>query len=40
MSKELKAPIVNSADKYKAQSESLHKYGQYILSCLPKYVQQ
>src|SRR5467141_1371761 len=37
---ELRAPIVNSADKYQNKTESLHKYGQYILSCLPKFVQQ
>ncbi|KAN0077591.1 hypothetical protein V8E54_005895 [Elaphomyces granulatus] len=37
---ELRAPIVNSADKYQDKTESLHKYGQYILSCLPKFVQQ
>ncbi|KAL1964794.1 hypothetical protein VTN77DRAFT_6661 [Rasamsonia byssochlamydoides] len=37
---ELRAPIVNPADKYQEKSESLHKYGQYIMSCLPKYVQQ
>jgi len=34
------APIVNPADKYQEKAEGLHKYGQYILSCLPKYVQQ
>jgi NADH dehydrogenase (ubiquinone) Fe-S protein 3 len=37
---ELRAPIVNSADKYQNKAESLHKYGQYVLSCLPKFVQQ
>ncbi|KAF2203567.1 hypothetical protein GQ43DRAFT_366564 [Delitschia confertaspora ATCC 74209] len=36
----LKAPIVNPADKYQEKSEALHKYGQYVMSCLPKYVQQ
>jgi NADH dehydrogenase (ubiquinone) Fe-S protein 3 len=34
------APIVNPADKYAAQSEALHKYGQYLMACLPKYIQQ
>jgi len=34
------APIVNPADKYADKAEALHKYGQYLLSCLPKYVQQ
>ncbi|EEA25345.1 putative NADH-ubiquinone oxidoreductase 30.4 kDa subunit, mitochondrial [Talaromyces marneffei ATCC 18224] len=37
---ELHAPIVNPADKYKDQADAMHKYGQYIMSCLPKYVQQ
>jgi NADH dehydrogenase (ubiquinone) Fe-S protein 3 len=36
----LKRAIVNPADQYKEKGESLHKYGQYIMSCLPKYVQQ
>ncbi|KAK4506595.1 hypothetical protein PRZ48_000327 [Zasmidium cellare] len=36
----LYAPIVNPADKYQDKAESLHQYGQYIMSCLPKYVQQ
>ncbi|KAJ4371603.1 putative NADH-ubiquinone oxidoreductase 30.4 kDa subunit, mitochondrial [Neocucurbitaria cava] len=36
----LKAAIVNPADKYKEKGESLHKYGQYLMSCLPKYIQQ
>jgi len=33
-------PIVNPADKYAEKAEALHKYGQYLLSCLPKYIQQ
>ena len=36
----LRAPIVNPADKYLEKADSLHTYGQYIMSCLPKYVQQ
>lgn len=36
----LRAPVVNPADKHLEKAESLHKYGQYIMSCLPKYVQQ
>ncbi|KAG0640792.1 hypothetical protein HOY80DRAFT_782156 [Tuber brumale] len=36
----LKAPIVNPADKYKSTSESLHAYGRYLISALPKYIQQ
>ncbi len=34
------APIVNPADKYAEKGEILHKYGQYLVSCLPKYIQQ
>ncbi|KAI5370589.1 putative NADH:ubiquinone oxidoreductase, 30kDa subunit, NADH dehydrogenase, subunit C [Septoria linicola] len=34
------APIVNPADKYQAKADSLHQYGQYLISCLPKYIQQ
>ncbi|GIK07054.1 NADH-ubiquinone oxidoreductase 30.4 kDa subunit, mitochondrial [Aspergillus viridinutans] len=36
----LRAPVVNPADKYQDKAESLHKYGQYVMSCMPKYVQQ
>ncbi|KAJ5596326.1 NADH dehydrogenase subunit C [Penicillium hetheringtonii] len=36
----LRAPRVNPADKYQDKADSLHTYGQYIMSCLPKYVQQ
>ena len=36
----LRAPIVNPADKYQEKGEALHKYGQYLMSCLPKYIQQ
>lgn len=37
---DLKAPIVNPADKYATKAENLHKYGTWIMGCLPKYVQQ
>ena len=33
-------PVVNPADKFQEMSASLHTYGQYLLSCLPKYIQQ
>lgn len=33
-------PLVNPADKYKTISNDLHKYGRYLMSCLPKYIQQ
>lgn len=36
----LRVPVVNPADKYQDKAESLHKYGQYVMSCMPKYVQQ
>lgn len=36
----LRAPVLNPADKYKHKADGLHTYGQYIMSCLPKYVQQ
>ncbi|RLV90060.1 putative NADH-ubiquinone oxidoreductase 30.4 kDa subunit mitochondrial [Spathaspora sp. JA1] len=33
-------PLVNPTDKYKDQIEELHKFGTYIITCLPKFVQQ
>nr|OQO18856.1 NADH-ubiquinone oxidoreductase 30.4 kDa subunit, mitochondrial [Rachicladosporium sp. CCFEE 5018] len=36
----LHVPIVNPNDKYTERAEESHKYGQYLLSCLPRYVQQ
>ena len=36
----LHVPVVNPTDKYQEKSTSLHTYGQYLLSCLPKYIQQ
>lgn len=36
----LTAPIINEADKYADRALSLHQYGQYLMSCLPKYIQQ
>lgn len=33
-------PLVNPADRYKEQSEELHKFGKYIMACLPKFIQQ
>ncbi|KAJ5550048.1 hypothetical protein N7461_004746 [Penicillium sp. DV-2018c] len=36
----LRAPVINPTDKYEPMADSLHKYGQYIMSCLPKYIQQ
>ncbi|EEY21793.1 NADH dehydrogenase iron-sulfur protein [Verticillium alfalfae VaMs.102] len=36
----LTAPVVNPADKYATKSDNLHKYGAWVMGCLPKYVQQ
>lgn len=36
----LKAPIVNPADKYQSKADNLHKYGSWLMGCLPKYIQQ
>lgn len=36
----LKAPLVNPADKYQSKADDMHKYGAWIMGCLPKYVQQ
>jgi NADH dehydrogenase (ubiquinone) Fe-S protein 3 len=36
----LKAPLVNPADKYQSKADSLHKYGAWLMGCLPKFVQQ
>lgn len=33
-------PVVNPTDKYAEKAASLHTYGQYLISCLPKYIQQ
>jgi NADH dehydrogenase (ubiquinone) Fe-S protein 3 len=33
---ELKAPIVNPAEK----ADDMHKYGSWLMGCLPKYIQQ
>ncbi|RYP71899.1 hypothetical protein DL770_008054 [Monosporascus sp. CRB-9-2] len=38
--KELKVPIVNPADKYQSKADDLHRYGSWLMSCLPKYIQQ
>lgn len=34
------ASVENPTDKYQDKANSLHTYGQYVMSCLPKYVQQ
>lgn len=37
---EVHAPLVNPTDKYKETSEELHKFGRYLMGCLPKFIQQ
>lgn len=37
---QLEVPLINPSDKYAEKADALHKYGAYILSALPKYVQQ
>lgn len=34
------APVINNADRTAQHATAQHQYGQYLLSCLPKYVQQ
>ena len=36
----LEAPIVNPADKYQSKADNMHRYGSWLMSCLPKYIQQ
>lgn len=38
--KKLEAPIVNPADKYQTKADDLHRYGSWVMGCLPKYIQQ
>ena len=34
------APPVNPADKYQSKADNMHKYGSWLMGCLPKYIQQ
>ncbi|KAI5849738.1 NADH-ubiquinone oxidoreductase 304 kDa subunit precursor [Tricharina praecox] len=36
----LRAPIVANSDKYTTASDALHSYGKYLISSLPKHIQQ
>jgi NADH dehydrogenase (ubiquinone) Fe-S protein 3 len=36
----LRAPPINPADKYAAKADDLHRYGSWLMGCLPKYIQQ
>lgn len=38
--KKLEAPLVNPADKYQTKADDLHRYGSWVMGCLPKYIQQ
>ncbi|KAK8098615.1 uncharacterized protein PG998_014101 [Apiospora kogelbergensis] len=38
--KELKVPVVNPADKYQTKADDMHRYGSWLMGCLPKYIQQ
>lgn len=36
----LHAPIINPADKYATKADDMHRYGSWLMGCLPKYIQQ
>jgi NADH dehydrogenase (ubiquinone) Fe-S protein 3 len=36
----LQVPLVNPADKYQSKADNMHKYGSWLMGCLPKYIQQ
>jgi NADH dehydrogenase (ubiquinone) Fe-S protein 3 len=36
----LRAPPINPADKYTAKADDMHRYGAWLMGCLPKYIQQ
>ena len=36
----LRVPPINPADKYAAKSDDMHRYGSWLMGCLPKYIQQ
>ncbi len=36
----LQTPLVNPAYKYASKADNMHKYGSWLMSCLPKYIQQ
>ncbi|KAI1632704.1 NADH-ubiquinone oxidoreductase 30.4 kDa subunit-like protein [Biscogniauxia mediterranea] len=38
--KVLKVPVVNPADKYGSKADDLHRYGSWLMGCMPKYIQQ
>jgi NADH dehydrogenase (ubiquinone) Fe-S protein 3 len=36
----LRVPPINPADKYAAKADDMHRYGSWLMGCLPKYIQQ
>ncbi|KAM0248267.1 hypothetical protein ACHAQJ_009533 [Trichoderma viride] len=36
----LEAPVINPTAKYQSKADNLHRYGTWLMGCLPKYVQQ
>jgi len=36
----LRATPVNPGDKYAAKADDMHRYGSWLMGCLPKYIQQ
>ena len=38
--KELHVPLVNPTEKYRETIDELHKYGKYLMACMPKYILQ
>lgn len=36
----LRSPPINPADKYAAKADDMHRYGSWLMGCLPKYIQQ
>ncbi|GMF06017.1 unnamed protein product [Ambrosiozyma monospora] len=38
--KDIDHPVIDPKEKYKVQVEELHKFGKYLIACMPKYIQQ
>jgi len=36
----LRVSPINPADKYAGKADDMHRYGQWLMGCLPKYIQQ
>lgn len=37
---ELRREPVNPTDKYAQKADEMHRYGAWLMSCMPKYIQQ